>query len=162
MLLKFIFFIIGYHILIFPVTLPELFKKLPYVVVGGADNPLDHMKRIDDRNCVGKVLFHICNVRVVHIGNKVFYLASFFFGNGNEIRFCYRCSSAPKQINRVSGIEILNDQYIFTVIVHIQMHFINGNGICKGKPVKLDIAVKNLVHIRIRHMESFSNRCGCF
>lgn len=37
-----------------------------------------------------------------------------------------------------------------------------GNGICKRKPVKLDITVKDFMHICVRHMESFSDRCGCF
>lgn len=49
---KQVLLLIGNLILIFPVTLSVLFKKLPYVVINGADNPLDYMKRIDDRNCV--------------------------------------------------------------------------------------------------------------
>ena len=38
------------------------------------------------------------------------------------------------------------------------MNFINGNGICKRKPVQLDITVKDLVHICVRHMEDVYKR----
>ena len=59
-------------------------------------------------------------------------------------------------------MEILYDQGIPAIAIHIQVNLINGNGICQRQTVKLYIAVKDFVSMGIRYMKSLGNRCGSF
>lgn len=72
-------------VLIFLIPLPELFKKLPDIVVNQACDPLDDMESIHDRDGIWEILVHIGKIRVVHVGDKIFDGGSFYHGDGDKV-----------------------------------------------------------------------------
>ena len=133
----------------FSISLAVLFKKLPDVIVNFSDDPLNDVERVYNRDCVGKILIHVRNILVVHVGNKIFYSSPLFHWKGGKVGFCDIRTSTAEQINWISGMKVLDYQSILTVIIHIQKHFIDRNGIGKREPVKLYISVKYIMCISI-------------
>ena len=71
------------------VTLPELPDRLPDVVVdhpGGGD-PLDHVKGIDNRNCIWKVFINIRDILVIHIRYEILDCVSFLCRDRDKVWF---------------------------------------------------------------------------
>ena len=86
----------------FSISLAVLFKKQPDVIINFSDDPLNDVERVYNRDCVGKILIHVRNILVVHVGNEIFYSSSLFHWKGGKVGFCDIRTSTAEQINWIA------------------------------------------------------------
>ena len=65
--------------------------------------------------------------------------------------------SAPEEIGRFAGIEILDDQAILAVWVYVDMYFIDGDDIYERNPFHIYEAVEYFKDMSVRSMKTAGN-----
>lgn len=109
----------------FTLLLTVVLHKRADIKIDRPQYPLYDMERIDDGDSVREIFVDICQVGIIHIRQKIFNGVAFCRRYGSKVRLCDISPPASEDIDWFTGMEILDDQGVFTVGIHVDMHFID-------------------------------------